>query len=283
MTSYTYLLKEAEIEKIKEFYKDFICESKNQYALFEIRVDCVITVFKTHKVLLMGSDVTKCVGEINQLLGICDYEAIGSDEVGTGDVFGPVVVCSVYTSLESISLLNRLGVKDSKKFTDAEIISIVPKFKDYVTYSLLILDNKKYNDIYQKGYNLNKIKAVLHNTAICNTLNKAKKENLPIILDDFCGEDKYYEYIKNEKVIIKDITFKTKAESYHVAVAAASMLARFAFLKKFNELCSSIGFKVNKGAGPLVDQDIKKLVESKGVNSLKNYCKLNFRNIKDVM
>ena len=283
MTSYTYLLKEAEIEKIKEFYKDFIFESKNQYALFEIRTDCVITVFKTHKVLLMGSDVTKCVGEINQLLGICDYEAIGSDEVGTGDVFGPVVVCSVYTSLESISLLNRLGVKDSKKFTDAEIISIVPKFKDYVTYSLLVLDNKKYNEIYQKGYNLNKIKAVLHNSAIGNTLNKIKKNNMPIILDDFCGEDKYYEYIKNEKSIVKGITFQTKAESYHIAVAAASMLARFAFLKKFNELCSNIGFKVNKGAGPLVDQDIKKLVENKGVNSLKNYCKLNFRNIKDVM
>ena len=106
---------------------------------------------------------------------------------------------------------------------------------------------------------------------------------MPIILDDFCGEDKYYEYIKNEKSIVKGITFQTKAESYHIAVAAASMLARFAFLKKFNELCSNIGFKVNKGAGPLVDQDIKKLVKNKGVNSLKNYCKLNFRNIKDVM
>lgn len=284
MTSYTYLLRLPEIEKIKEFYSDSVCESKNQYALFEIRVpDCVITVFKTHKVLLMGSDVVKYVGEINQLLGICEYEAIGSDEVGTGDVFGPVIVCSVYTSLEAISLLTRLGVKDSKKFTDAEIMSIVPKFKEYVTYSLLVLNNKKYNEIYQKGYNLNKIKAVLHNSAINNTLTKINNKKVPIILDDFCGEDKFYEYIKHEQNKVTDITFKTQGESYHIAVAAASMLARFAFIQKFNEICREIGFKVNKGAGPLVDEDLKKLASLKGVNQLKNYCKMNFRNVKDIV
>lgn len=283
MTSYTYLLKDHEIELLKDFYKDNICESKNQYALFEIRLDCVITVFKTKKVLLMGANVSNRVSEINQLLGICDYEAIGSDEVGTGDVFGPVVVCSVYTSMESISLLTRLGVKDSKKLTDEEILQIVPKFKDYVTYSLLILDNKKYNDIYQKGYNLNKIKAVLHNTAINNTIIKSKKTDIPVILDDFCGKDKFYEYVKNEKNVHKNITFETKAESYHVSVAAASMLARFAFLKKFDEMCQEIGFKVNKGAGELVDKDLKKLVANKGTNSLKNYTKLNFRNVKDLL
>ena len=53
-------------------------------------------------------------------------DSIGSDEVGTGDYFGPIVVTASYVNKSDITFLEELGVKDSKKLTDKKIIKITP-------------------------------------------------------------------------------------------------------------------------------------------------------------
>lgn len=40
---------------------------------------------------------------------------IGSDEVGTGDYFGPIVVTASFVDKKMMSKLYELGVRDSKK------------------------------------------------------------------------------------------------------------------------------------------------------------------------
>ena len=119
---------------------------------------------------------------------------------------------------------------DSKQLTDKYISDIVEKVIDSIDYSLLILNNEKYNEQI-KLHNLNQIKALMHNKAYLNLKKKVNKLPQLLVVDDFCGEEKYYQYLKNEQEVVGNITFKTKAESQYLAVALASMIARYGFIK----------------------------------------------------
>ena len=84
---------------------------------------------------------------------IYNSTSIGSDEVGTGDYFGPIVVCSAYVKKEDIPFLEELGVKDSKKLDDNKIMEIVPLIIKKIPYSSIILTNKEYNQKYNDDDN----------------------------------------------------------------------------------------------------------------------------------
>ena len=91
--------------------------------------------------------------------------SIGSDEVGTGDYFGPVVVTASFVKKDDIEFLTELGVRDSKKLTDDKILKIVPEIIKKIPYETIVYSNKEYNS--KKEFNMNKVKAILHNKAIC--------------------------------------------------------------------------------------------------------------------
>lgn len=283
MNSYVYNLDENKVNILKKHYKEYIVDSSNPYALFEIVKGIRITCYTTYKVVLSGGYVDNFVNEIDELLNIeTSYAAIGSDEVGTGDVFGPVVVCSTYLTKENVENLRRMNITDSKKLSDDQIRKIVPQFYNKIIYSLMILGNEKYNLFQENGYNMNKLKAMLHNGAISAVYKKAGCPNVPVILDQFCEPHLYFEYLKNEKNVFKDITFKTKAEDYHVAVAAASMIARYAFLKKMDELSNMVGVTLIKGAGSIVDEQLRKLSLTNDKNDFRKFAKLNFKNFMKI-
>ena len=121
-----------------------------------------------------------------------------------------------------------------KNMNDKTIASIAPKIAKRLTHSLLILPPRKYNELSSKGYNLNKIKALLHNQGIVKTTSKIEHQ-VPVIVDQFCTPQLYFNYIKEETLIYRDIEFHTKAEQVHLSVAAASIIARYAFLVKIKE------------------------------------------------
>src|SRR5690606_19686126 len=112
-------------------------------------------------------------------------------------------------------------VRDSKNMNDKAIIAIAPKIAKKLVHSLLILTPQKYNKLTLQGYNLNKIKALLHNQAIIKTTSKLS-EPVPVIVDQFCTPQLYFNYIKEETLIYRDIDFHVRAESIHLSVAAAS-------------------------------------------------------------
>jgi ribonuclease HIII len=228
-------------------------------------------------VVLQG-DYEHELSHIKSLLGIETYAAIGSDEVGTGDLFGPIVVCSAYVSKTDIAFLESLGVKDSKAMTDTMISKIGPILANRLIHSILILNPEKYNEMVRKGYNMNKIKAYLHNHAIIKTSEKLA-EKVPVILDQFCEPPIYFNYLKTEKLIYRDINFYTKAESVHISVAAASIIARYAFLAKMQQFSKYIGLNLLKGAGSEVDKQLVEIYQSRGYQALPPITKLNFKNL----
>jgi ribonuclease HIII len=279
MKHYTMSVTDQELEKLNKVYQYHQVEAKNPYLLFHAKHnDIDILAYKTGKVLLQGDEVTHELVSIKTHLNKEDYAAIGSDEVGTGDVFGPVVVCSAFVNKSEIPYLEELNVRDSKNMSDQQIIEIAPKLAKKLVHSLLILPPSKYNKLVSEGYNLNKMKALLHNQAIIKTSSKLK-ETVPVILDQFCTPQLYYNYLKDETLVYRDIDFHTKAEQVHLSVAAASIIARYAFLVKMQQYSQKIGIKLLKGASKEVDEMVKTIFEKKGQKQLHNVTKMNFKNV----
>lgn len=278
MANYSLSISPEQLNILIQAYKSFERDHSNQYVAFSaVKNGLTIHAYKTGKVVLQG-DFEQELSHIKSILGIETYAAIGSDEVGTGDLFGPIVVCSAYVSKTDIAFLESLGVKDSKAMTDTMISKIGPILANRLIHSILILNPEKYNEMVRKGYNINKIKAYLHNHAIIKTSEKLT-EKVPVILDQFCEPPIYFNYLKTEKLIYRDINFYTKAESVHISVAAASIIARYAFLAKMQQFSKFIGLNLLKGAGSEVDKQLVEIYKSRGYQALPPITKLNFKNL----
>ena len=209
--------------------------------------------------------------------------AVGSDEVGTGDYFGPIVVTATFVPKEEIEYLEKLGVGDSKKIDDEKILKITPEIAKKIKYRSVILTNSEYNEKYSNDINMNKIKAILHNRVLYQLINEEKPKYDYIIIDEFAREARYYNYLKDQKVVQRGITFITKAEDKNMAVACGSIISRYIFLKAFDKMCDEIHIPLPKGAGKDVDKIGEEVVEKYGEEKLKEIAKLNFKNTERIL
>ncbi|WP_017473354.1 ribonuclease HIII [Amphibacillus jilinensis] len=208
---------------------------------------------------------------------------IGSDEAGTGDYFGPITVAAAYVRADQIELLKELGVRDSKHLTDQSIQHIAQQLLLIDTpYSLVILDNPKYNQLQNKGWTQGKMKTMLHHTAIENVLSKiAPTKPDGILIDQFSQPDVYIKHLqKEQKTLPRSTYFVTKAESHSIAVAAASIIARASFVKKIDLLSKQAGLTLPKGASAKVDQVASHIISKKGKAYLDQVAKVHFANTK---
>ncbi|WP_282155152.1 ribonuclease HIII [Cytobacillus gottheilii] len=298
--SHVVLLKSLpEIKEMQAHYEPFSTGKIPPGGVFAAKANnCSITAYKSGKVLFQGagaeSESARWGGDIakpkakkeskpaaaNLPENISSLSCIGSDEVGTGDFFGPITVVAAYVSQPNLPLLKELGVRDSKNLNDEKIISIAKQIKEVIPYSLLTLHNDKYNKLQMSGMSQGKIKALLHNQAIGHLLEKIAPEQPEVILiDQFAQKDVYYQYLKSQPKVHRDrVYFSTKAESVHLAVAAASILARYAFVKQFDKLAKEAGFPLTKGAGGKVDEAGARLIHEKGIDALPQFVKLHFAN-----
>ncbi len=291
-------LNKNQLSKVKENYKSYLVANNNQYINFTFKVNgATVNAYNSGKVVIQGKNVDAIYNEIAKLLnmsvetsssvpttkGPIISNSIGSDEVGTGDLFGPIVVCAFYSRKDQYSKLKELGVKDSKAMKDDQIISIANKLKDSYIYEMVVCSNKKYNEYISKGYNMNKIKALLHNHAITKLIENNKGLDIDdVIMDQFTTPKSYFGYFEGRGNVYKDIKFFTKGESISINIAAASIMARAEFVKIFDALSLEVGFQLQKGAGKLVDEQLVKLLVENDDDYLNNICKMNFNNIKKV-
>lgn len=291
-------------EKMIKFYENKKRDKTPPYAIFQAdEAGTIITLYESGKVMFQGisADIDANIWvEMekkfnNKIIDINDnskkektkeikehfynLSTIGSDEVGTGDFFGPIVVTSSFVSLDKMNLINELGVKDSKKMTDEMIKKIAPTLIKEIPYVTFILNNQDYNNYQNKGYNMNKIKAILHNKVLYSIIHKEELYNYDkIVVDQFVYPKKYYEHIKEAKEKVTNITFMTKAEDKCLSVAASSIISRYIFLQEMAKLSKELEIEIPKGAGPLVDEVGVKIVQKFDFNKLNEIAKMNFKN-----
>jgi len=258
------------------------------YAAWQMKLEnCQITCYSSGKVVFQGKDaevyaspfLQPAADEPEPKSAVILPQA-GSDEVGTGDYFGPVCVCATIVQPQQLALLQQLGVRDSKALNDTDIRRIAPELMKTLTYSLLIVDNAKYNQVHAVS-NMNAVKALLHNQAYVNLSRKAELPSFRII-DQFAEEPIYYHYLKKEPVVIRGIHFETKAENKYPAVGAASVIARYAFLISMDEMEKKYEMHFQKGAGTAVDHDAAAFVQRYGFDRLGEVAKLHFKNTERI-
>jgi len=281
-----------------EYYKDKMRDKKIPYVVFQAQEeDTVITMYESGKVMFQGKsadiDASHWGIEIEEKKQAKEdtrkkYDkyyhsnSIGSDEVGTGDYFGPIVVTATYVEKDDIEFLEGLGVMDSKKISDDKIRDIAPKIAKRIKYKSIILKNDEYNEKYGTNFNLNKIKSIMHNTVLYQLANEVKKYDY-IIVDQFAYEESYYNYLKGIDKIQRGITFITKAEDKNMAVACGAIISRYLFLKEFDKLSDEVHVPLPKGAGADVDKIGEELVEKYGEEILNKVAKKNFKNTDRIL
>lgn len=296
MSNTVLLLKPNEIEKVKSHYMKFKVERSAPGVIFAAKLaDTAITIYKSGKVMFQGNGSTReaslwgtsstkttTTGAKGDLLppNFATLSVLGSDETGTGDYFGPITVAACFVSSEQVELVKALGVKDSKMLTDDIMRKMAPDLMATLTHSILVLKNEKYNDIQSRGSSQGKIKALMHNQALKHVLKKMDSEKPAyILIDQFAERGIYYNHIKTEKEIVREnVLFSTKAEQLHVSVAAASIIARYAFLKEMDRLTEIAGTTIPKGASAKVDEIAAKIYLKHGEEFLKSITKWHFAN-----
>ena len=149
-------------------------------------------------------------------------------------------------------------------------------------HSLLILSPEKYNSVHRES-NLNKIKALMHNKAYVNLKDKGIKLPKQIVIDQFCSPASYYKYIADEKDIIRNITFETKAENKYVSVACGAIISRYAFLSEMDKMSEKYGMVFPKGAGEKVDVFIREFVSRYGEAELTRVAKTDYKNTEKAL
>lgn len=290
----------ATMTKISAHYAQFKVVRNAPGVVFAGKLpDTAITAYKSGKVLFQGGGaereasiwngtgnsassaktLTKSAGEVLPAK-LSQLSVLGSDETGTGDFFGPVTVAACFVPAEKIELVRELGVKDSKQLTDDWMRTIAPDLQESLIHSVLTLPNERYNEVQASGWSQGKIKALLHNQALKHVLRKLEDDKPDyILIDQFAERRIYYNHIKDEPEIVREnVLFSTKAEGLHVAVAAASIIARVAFLEEMDKLSKLAGVTLPKGAGPKVDEAAARILLKSGEDKLKSMTKWHFAN-----
>lgn len=276
METYTEILSASQIDALKKQYAPYLSTRPLPHVLFQLKLeDCVITVYTSHKVVYQGKKAHLYLQ--NQQF---DDEA-GSDEVGTGDYFGPVVVCACLIRKQDIPFLTELKVNDSKQIDDQLIRQHAPILMNRLTHSLLILDSVKYNQVHLTN-NMNQIKAKLHNQAFLHLQAKAKTLPKRCIIDQFTPATSYFRYLQHEPNVFRQLIFETKAESKYLSVACASMIARYAFLSAWDKMEAHYHVTIPKGASTQVDRFAKEFVASYGYDELSKIAKMHFKNTEKI-
>lgn len=302
MSHVVILVNTSQMMKMKDYYTSTLVEKLPPGSVFSARpTNCTITAYKSGKVLFQGNraeaeaakwqDTAKSapLQEKNSIVKTHRYSppatintmsVVGSDEVGTGDYFGPITVVAAYVKKEQLTLLKEIGVQDSKNLKDSQIVEIAKLIKDIIPFSLLTCDNPKYNLLQAKGMSQGKMKALLHNQAIKHVLAKIQPEQPDaVLIDQFAEPGVFFNYLKGQELFKTKATYlSTKAESIHLSVAAASILARYAFIQRFDQLSQKAGFTIPKGAGSKVDEAAARLIHEKGFDALNEFTKLHFAN-----
>jgi ribonuclease HIII len=288
------------LEKMETFYKEGLIFNVGEYILWKVKTidEVSITAYSSKKgikVVFSGLNALKEAqiwdlnAKVKEKKEKIEYtwldvnDQIGSDEVGTGDFFGPVIVVASFVKKEDIEYLRSLKVNDSKKLSDEKILEIVPLILDKITFSKLTCTNEKYNQLIDRGYNMNKIKALLHNQALINVRNEINKSDINYFIDQFCDVDVYYHYLQHEKEVInKNTTFKTKGESQYPSIAISSMIARYCFLKEIDVIKEKYQVEILKGASTKVDKNALEFLNKYGLEELNKVVKKNFINYKNL-
>ncbi|WP_426461295.1 ribonuclease HIII [Mycoplasma hafezii] len=217
-------------------------------------------------------------------INLKEKQVIGIDETGVGDYFTPLISVAAFLPQELEQWAIDLGVKDSKKLSEKQILFIAPKLIGKISYGSYKLTQKGYNSL-SKNYNANELKFFSHIKALNTLLERDNQANL-VIIDKYSTTNailKYYKNILVENNWAKiqdpniDIILLEKAESISLSVACASIIARYLLIKHMQEQNKQWNFIFPLGANSAVQDKVLEFEQLHGKTALNEVCKTTFK------
>jgi len=198
---------------------------------------------------------------------------IGSDESGKGDYFGPLVIAAAFVTPEIEPDLKLMEVRDSKMISDGRVLELARDLRQVCKHSIVAIGPQRYNELYEKIRNLNRLLAWGHARALENLLEQV---NCDLAIADQFGDERFILNALLEKGKRIRLVQRPKAEE-DLAVAAASILARAEFLTRLRRLSDEVGTSLPKGASPSVELAARMVVKKHGRERLSTIAKMHFK------
>lgn len=293
INSYTHPLTHAQADVLREILAEQEFEFKEKpYTIFAAAKGKLnISVYeKGPKVLVQGKQTEDFVrftlepevlgeaklGYEEELQPEMFAPHFGIDESGKGDFFGPLVIAGAYTDRDTARALIDAGVGDSKKIADSKIKKLAATIRKMpgVEHEVIMIGPEKYNALYAKIGNVNRLLAWGHSAVIERLCEK--RPDCPRALSDQFANPSLIRNALGERGRQIELQQRTKAES-DVAVAAASILARDKFVWWIENTSEKLGLTIPKGASAAVRQAAGQLVEKHGKSVLGGLVKTHFK------
>lgn len=297
--------------KKQEEIKDFILQNfdaivnPKQYAFWEIKhKDFTAVFYNSSKFVVQGKNISLLLEKLSEkfsspfTLHLSQEKSsskkakadavstlippfstyIGTDESGKGDFFGPLCVAGVMITEKNRPIFENLGIKDSKTLKDADMLKMAVQIQKHSVYSVVCMSNTKYNELYAKFKNLNKLLAWGHARVIENILEKQPCEYA--LSDKFGDESLILNALQKHGQKIQ-LDQRVRAES-DIAVAAASVLARATFVQKMKTMENFYGCRFPKGCNNIVKSSAAEFIKKYGKERLVEVCKAHFKTYNEV-
>ena len=292
MNTYSQKITPLQAAKVKDLLLDLNAVfDVVQYSLWRAKTSTFQAIYYTSgKLLIQGKNIEKVAIEVDKVLGLnsfiekpnlidCNEEKyIGTDESGKGDFFGPLVVAGVQADKDNKQKFIDLGIKDSKKLDDKKILILANQIKSNSVHSVVVITPVKYNELYFKFNNLNKLLAWGHARAIENILEKSPCN---YALADKFGDESLIKNALMQKGRSIVLNQMVRAES-DIAVAAASVLARAEFVKRMQELELKYELQLSKGASDKVIEQAKTFISKYSFGRLNEIAKMHFKTVNEL-
>ena len=299
LTTYTAPLTSDQVTALRRLLESagFEFSSKPYTIFFAQKNKLSVAVYeKGPKLLLQGKGIEEFVSfELEpKILGEArlGYEEVhspemfephfGIDESGKGDFFGPLVIAGAYTDRIIARSFLENGIQDSKRIgSDAKIRSLAKMIRQTpgIAIEVVQIGPERYNDLYEKFGNLNSLLGWGHARVIENLL--AKKPDCPRALSDKFADARVIEKALLQRGRHIQLEQRTKAES-DLAVAAASILAREAFIDWLERNGKRIGHALGRGVSGSVKETAREIAEQEGPNALRRFAKIHFRTAHEI-
>ncbi|MDZ4287358.1 MAG: ribonuclease HIII [Prosthecobacter sp.] len=299
LTSYTKPLTAAQAEKLRALLLERGYEFETKpYCLFAAGKGKVKVLIyeKGPKIVVQGKDTEDFVTNLlePEILGAAElgYEEIhhpemfephlGVDESGKGDFFGPLVIAGVYVDGDVARALRAIGAVDSKRISSDERIEKIAKDIRSVpglVWDVVQIGPDRYNELYEKFGNLNRLLAWGHAKVIENLLEKVP--GCPRAISDQFANPAVLARALQAKGKGIELIQRTKAES-DPAVAAASILARERFVLWLRQTSATLGVPLPKGVSPQVKENARLLIAQQGPEVLHRIAKTHFKTALEV-
>lgn len=267
--------------------------SKPPHTLFSAKKKGLsLTVYESGKITVQGKEkqefiefylepeILESVAYTNLITTVDTHPHIGIDEAGKGDFFGPLCIAGLYADTNGIQELIKLGIKDSKQMTDATIKKLATKLKTSFHHEIIVIYPNKYNELYEKFKNLNQLLAWGHAKTILALHQKTHCKD--VLIDQFAKEYVVENALKKQGLSDLNLSQKHRGESDPI-VAAASILARNAFVEGMDKLEKHFAIPLPKGASSRVVQAGRKFVETYDKAKLQEVAKLHFKTTEEVL